>query len=327
MNPGWDDESLRPDDEPSRIARYRRLQSWYREVQLGARPGEWPGKATGDPLGSMLSPADVATQKDLNFLHPDAYAHALERIEVVRGEGGSLDPKRLTHNMLSSMPLCFNLFGALRKEPGFLGLFQELFDPEATGIVDVQCEWAPQAPSSFLNDRTAFDAVVFYQRADGPAFCGIETKYTEPFSQKQYEPSDRYRLVTAACGWFQDPSSAPDRLMGSKSNQLWRNVMLAASVELAGVGGRGSVAVVALEGDAGAANACAAVGAELSATGSQRLRSVSLEQIVDAARTSDEGLRAWADRFNRRYLDAEAPDRGDARDPAGPTLGKSLGAG
>ena len=202
-----------------------------------------------------------------------------------------------------------------------------MFDPEATGILDVQCEWAPQPPSAFLNDRTAFDAIVFYQRADGPAFCGIETKYTEPFSQKQYEPTDRYRLVTAACGWFEDPTAAPDRLKVSKSNQLWRNVILAASVELAGVHGRGSVAVVALGGDPGAANASAAVAAELSSAASERLRSVSLEQIVDAGRGSDEGLRAWANRFHRRYLDVEAPDRGETQDPEGATLGKPMSAG
>ena len=325
MNPAWDDESIRP-KEAGRIARYRRLQSWYREVQLGALPGTWPGKATNTPLGSMLSDADVVAQPDLNFLHPDAYAHAVDRIRVVRGEGGALDPKRLTANMLSSMPLCFNLFGALRNAPGFLGLFQQLFDPDATSIVDVQCEWSPQPATAFLDDRTAFDAIVFYERPDGPAFYGIETKYTEPFSQKQYEPTKRYRQVTADCGWFEDPVGAPHRLKASRSNQLWRNVMLAASMELAGLRGRGSVAVVALKGDPGAAKACAAVSNELSSTGRDRLRSVSLEQIADVARSSDAELCAWANRFHRRYLDVEAPNRREQRDPAGPTLGKPLSA-
>lgn len=325
MNLGWDDEALRP-NEPRRIARYRRLQSWYREVQLGAGPGDWPGKAIPSPLGSMLKAADVAAQPDLNFLHAGAYAHALDRIEAVRAEGGSLDPKRLKHNMLSSMPLCFNLFGSLRVMPGFLGLFKDLFDPEATNIVDVQCEWAPQPPSAHLADRTAFDAIIFYDRSDGPAFCGIETKYTESFSPKVYEPTGRYRQVTADCGWFDDPVEAPERLKASKSNQLWRNLLLAASVELAGLNGRGSVAVVALAADKGAAKAMEAVRSELAPAGLERLRSVSLERMVDHARQSDEQLRTWANRFDRRYLDVEAPDRRQTADPVGPALGKPLGA-
>lgn len=38
----WDDPRYQPTGEPSRIARYRRLQSWYREVQLGAEAGPYP---------------------------------------------------------------------------------------------------------------------------------------------------------------------------------------------------------------------------------------------------------------------------------------------
>ena len=125
----------------------------------------------------------------------------------MKAEGGSLDPVRLRRNLLSSMPLCFNLFGSLRAEPAFLTLFQRVFDPAATRIVDVICEYAPQPPKDYLDDRTAFDAVVFYETSTGPRFMGIETKYTEPFSAKEYE-SSAYTAVTTDSGWFQDPETA-----------------------------------------------------------------------------------------------------------------------
>ncbi|WP_426571321.1 PGN_0703 family putative restriction endonuclease [Aquihabitans sp. McL0605] len=317
--------SLLPASEPSRIARYRRLQSWYREVQLGARPGQWPGRPAGTLLGSMLSADDVGVQPDLNFLHPAAFEHACERIKDVPGENGALDPVRLTHNMLSSMPLCFNLFAAISSEPGFLALFQRLFDPAATAVDRLVCEWAPP-PSQHLQDRTAFDAIVFYERADGPAFVGVETKYTEPFSQREYGPTDSYRRATADCGWFHDPLSAPDRLKAARSNQLWRNVMLAASLEINGTYGRGSVAVVALDRDPGAAKACDALADELNPTGRQRLCSVSLESIVGAARDLDADLAGWADHFDRRYLDTGAVERAEGPDPTGPRLGRPLSA-
>ena len=179
----WDDQVLFPVNEPARMAKYRKLQSRYRQEVLHAKPGASGNYAA---LGSYLDADEVAANPQLNFLSPVAHAHALEREVVVRKQGGALDPVRLRRNMLSSMPLCFNLFGTMRAEPDFLVVFQELFDPDAIAIREIACEWAPQPPSAYLNDRTAFDAVVLYDTAGGPRFYGIETKYTEPFSAKEY---------------------------------------------------------------------------------------------------------------------------------------------
>ena len=92
----------------------------------------------------MLTEADVAAQPHLNFLTSEAYAHAKERIKEVNRLGGTLEPDRLRRNLLSSMPLAFNFFGALRTVPAFLELAQALWLPEAAAIIDVQCEWSPR---------------------------------------------------------------------------------------------------------------------------------------------------------------------------------------
>lgn len=106
------------------------------------------------------------------------------------------------------------------------------------------------------------------------------------------------------------------------ANQLWRNTLLAGSLEQTGEHGTGSVAVVALDGDPGATKAIDAVRSEL--TEPAPLRSVTLESIVDAAGTIA-GLRGWARRFEHRDLDVDAPDRSpDARDADGPALGARL---
>ncbi len=276
----------------------------------------------------MLRAEDVEHQPDLNFLTPAAHRHAEERISAASSENASIEVDRLRRNMLSSMPMCFNLFGAIGQEPGFLTVFQQLFDSGATSITNVVCEWAkidPKGPA-ILHDRTAFDAVVFYERSDGSAFCGIETKYTEPFSQKTHKPTNknRYREVTTESGWFVADDGAIDRLQRSASNQLWRNVMLAAAHEMAG-SGRGSVAVVALDGDSGAAKAVAAVSAELTEDHADRLPSVTLESIMAAAKAGTPELAGWADRFERRYLLVDQPDDPNAAaDPNGPRLGRDL---
>lgn len=296
LSPAWDDPAIFPANETARIAKYRRHQSWYRECVLQAAPGKF---MTYDPLGSYLHEEAASANPSLNFLTAEAEAHAVERAAVVKAEGGALDPVRLRRNLLSSMPLCFNLFGSLRGEPAFLTLFQRVFDPAATRIVDVICEYAPQPPEAYLADRTAFDAVVFYETADGPRFMGIETKYTEPFSAKEYPVSERYGTVSANSGWFVDGENAPSVLKGSKSNQLWRNLMLAASVELSGGNGHGSVAVVALEDDPGATKAITILRDHL--VDQDRLVWAPIEGLLDAADSIPE-LAEWSLAFRLRYV-------------------------
>ena len=334
----WDDPRFKPSGEASRIARYRRLQSWYREVQLGAAAGPYPTRKVDGVeqpsdklgLGSLLRAEDVAAQPDLNFIDPAAFQHARRRMDEVPGENGSLEAGRLQHNLLSSMPLCFNLFGALGavdRRPAFLALFKHLFDPAATSITEVICEWAPTEVQGNLKDRTAFDAVVFYERSDGAAFMGIETKYTEPFSQKNsvLESKPRYEEVTRSSGWFHDPEGACERLNTPKANQLWRNLILAGALDIGGSKGRGSVAVVALAGDPGADKAMTEVSAELGPDVGDRLLSVSFEAIVEAVPKVAPELEGWADRFRRRYLDVGQPDDPNAgADPHGPRLGRTL---
>lgn len=291
----WDAPELFPVGESTRVAKYRRLQSRYRHEVLHVKPGQ---AGNYPALGSYLDADEVAAQPLLNFLSQAALDHALEREASVKSERGALDPVRLHRNMLSSMPLCFNLFGTMRAEPAFLEVFQRLFDAEATQILEIICEWAPQPPSEHLDDRTAFDAVVFYDTANGLRFCGIETKYTEPFSDKVYA-SARYEEITATSGWFVGGPDAVETLKHRKSNQLWRNLMLAASLEAEGSRGAGRVAVVALADDSVAQAAISIVQPEL--VGSDRLVSVSLESIVAESRQHD-SLAPWATEFARRYL-------------------------
>ncbi len=75
---------------------------------------------------------------------------------------------------------------------------------------------------------TAFDAAILYRSGDGgTGLIGIETNYTEPLSQIEYDTAC-YREVTERCGWFRP--GAADELVARSTNQLWRNAMLAATV-------------------------------------------------------------------------------------------------
>ena len=292
--PAWNSAELQVKGDSSRVARYRRHQSRFREQELHVGPGPRP-RSPKLRVGNTLDTAAVAANPRLNFIDDDAYRHAIRRSAEVKAEGGTLEPDRLFQNLMSSMPMCFNLFGSIGTAPAFLDLVRELFDPEAVEIDEVKCE---VKPTDALGDRTAFDAIVWYRTARGePRFLGIETKYTEPFSQRVYD-NTTYREVTDASSWF--TTDAAEELHGSATNQLWRGLMLASLTEGA-TASEGRYVVVTPADDDTAREVVELAARHL--TDPSRLSWVTLEQIVACARRlGDHRLSAWAEAFASRYL-------------------------
>lgn len=357
----WDDDALVVDGDDRRQALYRRLQSWYRQKRLDA-PHGWtkPRAATAKrpaaaarPVGSRLDATWAADHPTGNFLQgcdqaSTILAYVDDRAPRVIATGGALDPVRLRRNLLSSMPLCFNLMVPLRGHPAIaLEVLRLGFGIDADelatihGIEGIECEWSPLGGTG-LGGGTAFDAVIAYRTKGRTCLLGIEAKYTEKFSATRYgEPdnpaqTERREVYTrwTRAGWFLE--GAEDRLHSSVTNQLWRNVMLGASCEeLPGVD-RVDVAVVALHDDPHADAAIAGVRADLHPDHRDRLRFVPIERLVRILERQDD-LAGWAGTFTERYLDttpalrATLEDRDrlqqflDATFPVGCELAHDLG--
>ena len=281
-------------------AKYRRLQASYREHVLGV--AEW-----GEGVGGRLIPSMLpeAAQSGLNFLNGHASAHAEERITEVPKERGSLAPDRLRRNMLSSMPLCFNIFGALRDAPGFPRMLEAAFDIHIDIVERVVCEWVPPRAGTddrdLLGDRSAFDAAVLYAAPDGRrCLLGIETKYTEPFSQVVYDKPS-YRSVHDACGWF---TADCDSLLTRPTNQLFRTVLLAAAAEASAGFDEVRVGVLTLAEDKKAETVVSTVRSSL--RDPTKVVHVSHERLRDiAASSEDPAVAEWALQFGLRYLDSD----------------------
>src|SRR5205085_12394917 len=129
----------------------------------------------GRPIGSLLAREAVEATPGLNFF-PEAVAYVDARIPQVRSTRGTLETDRFRRNMLSSQPLCFNLFGFVRSSDAFADLLGALLGISVASVEAAECEWAPE-PSP-LRDRTAFDAFVVFTTHEGERrFLGIETKY------------------------------------------------------------------------------------------------------------------------------------------------------
>jgi len=162
-----------------------------------------------------------------NFLTRQIFKAARQRMEI---RTGAIDRFRLLCNMLSSQPMSFNLFGPLQNDLSLgLRLFQLLIPGGVKKMRRVWFEYAPHPAKDYLNDMTAFDVFVEYARPDGKlAFVGIETKLTEPFSQKVYD-GPYYRR------WTEHPDSVwREETWGNLSekwiNQLWRDHLLVAAL-------------------------------------------------------------------------------------------------
>jgi len=208
--------------DPYLTARMRFHQSYYRDQVLKVPAGTGPTRNANSVLGNMLRWEDG--QRGLNFLTPAIFKHAQDRLN----DTGAVEPFRLLCNMLSSQPMCFNLFGPLIDDKELARNIVSVITGDTVDAVSrVAIEYAPEPCAEFLNDRTAFDAFIEYTSQGEHCFVGIETKLTENFSPKVYSAAK-----PGYARWL-DLDKSPfikkdwPVLTASNCNQLWRDHLLA----------------------------------------------------------------------------------------------------
>lgn len=297
--PDWSDADLLAEagDGPW-SARLRRHQSWYREVVLGLPPGDHDGR----PVASLLPQWAVDQDPTLNFVVSDeVHAAVLQRLRL-RGEGGIVEPKRLFHNLLSSQPLCFNLFGMLKWYPKELALgLSKLLDHDVAEIVDLRIEYAPRV--SGYRSGSAFDCYIEYRTGeDEHGFLGIETKYSEDLRRQKVSTNPVYEELIRT----QPQIFRPEALQAVRqpaTSQLIYNCALALklSEDRGFEEGLARCLVLSCESDDDAQSAIRSVRACL-AEPDDLLTSFSYERFLDALPFSND-LEAWKEHVRVRYLD------------------------
>ena len=140
----------------------RFLQSLWRDdaqIPIGMEILPAGDKPTRIKLGSRLH--FKAARSGLNFVAPEVY-QLVRRELILREEGAMIDVDRLFANALSSMPLCFNLFGpmALNLEMA-TAVWRRLLPSFVHSVESIGFEHSPgRGDARFLSDGTAFDAVM-----------------------------------------------------------------------------------------------------------------------------------------------------------------------
>lgn len=188
----------------------RLLQSLWRSAHgLGAGTRK-TRKGGVKRTGSRLHPE--AALEGRNFLSPDlAQLAVMERAYQERG--ALIEPERLFGNLLSSMPMAFNVAGpwSLDHELAKSVLDHLLPDVSIAKVIEVRFEHSPRrVDPAFTHDRSALDVAVVFERPDGkPGLIGFEFKYSEdPCDGRKGQPGMRFTELATQSGLFKEPTHA-----------------------------------------------------------------------------------------------------------------------
>jgi hypothetical protein len=215
-------------DAPFR-RRARLHQALWRD-RMGYPMGNGHGKPRGDRLAMPWAQETLA-----NYLTP-TIQRVVARELAAAIDGQVYQEPRIYEHLLSSQPLCFNLFGEMAEE---LDLATAVFRrrmPDLERVTAILFEKSPgRGDDAFLGDGTAHDVFVEYQTRQGSkAFLGIEVKYVEDMKAAPARHKRRYDDVAAAMGEFR-PDALPE-LRRSPLEQIWRDHLLAGSILQAAIG-------------------------------------------------------------------------------------------
>ncbi len=195
------------DNEFQREARLR--QTLWR-MKKGLPIGEHRGRQLGSRLAMPFAEESLANYLTHNI-------RDVVRAEVKKTQKLYQAP-RIYNDLLSSQPLCFNLFGELQLD---LDLATEVFGHllgEAVRVKGIAFEHSPgRGDSTFTGDRSAFDVYVTYEANGRKGFLGIEVKYVEDLGVKEARHRSRYDEIAKKMG------SSPRRLCRGSGADLLSN--------------------------------------------------------------------------------------------------------
>ncbi|MGE0047297.1 MAG: hypothetical protein AB7T08_16200, partial [Hyphomonadaceae bacterium] len=251
-------------------------------------------------LGSRL--ARHAARAGANLLGPEI--HRQTRRELAYREPGALiDEARLWSNLLSSMPLAFNLFAPVKLEPVLARRLVNALCPDfMSQVIQVVFEHSPgRGDNLFTDDGTAFDVcIIGRDKEGGRVFLAIEIKYAEGMSEAEPRHRSRYDTLAASCGLFTDADDP--WLRRNPYQQLWRQHMLAQSMVDCGLYDAGRYLLIAPRQNNDVQRAARRYAKRVIEDPSKvEFSSVTLEDVVEALRGA--GAQGHARALHERYCD------------------------
>jgi len=221
----------------------RLLQSIYRsevleEKEFGIGPyknsvhkiknasGESTGETRPSYYGNILVNGDITGK---NFFYNKTFQYAENRLKKKMKEE-TIDAYRLFNNLLSSMPMTFNLFHPLmlimEKYPKELNkMIQDVFPAlPVYEVLDIRIEFIPTPISDYINDKSAIDAVIIFKDKNYEKhLLAIEVKYTDSLGKNKASENKLKYNTAKDIGQFTDEGL---KLISKGCQQIYRNYLL-----------------------------------------------------------------------------------------------------
>jgi hypothetical protein len=242
--------------------------------------------------------------KDLlsNFL-TDTIRAAVRR-EVLgpdRDRGKLYGQPRVFNDLLSSQPLCFNLFGELQADRTLATRVLQTMTKGRIGTVTrIEFEYSPgRGDPRFTGDRSALDVYVEHERDNRRGFLGIEVKYHEGLGDVPAPHRLRYDEIARNMEAFHEDRF--EQLGNKPLQQIWRDHLLAASLLLDQASDFDDGVFVFLYPKDNDRCADAVANYRKHLVDDSSFTEWTLENVVSTVK--DCGAGKWIDQFSDRYLD------------------------
>jgi hypothetical protein len=230
-------ERITPDLGPQSLsdksftAKARKLQSLWR-VQNGLEIGIGPEKNSVDRNGQPTYYGNMikyGESNGRNFFYPETFAYAQWRVHK-KLKDETINDYRLFNNLMSSMPMAFNLFHPLMmlhtQNPAAVDkMMQNAFpDLPIYKIKEIGLEYIPTPIEHYTNDKSAMDAFIsFYDKEGGEHIIAIETKYTDSLGANKAKDNTLKTQFAIESGLFTEEGISQIK---TNCTQIYRNFLL-----------------------------------------------------------------------------------------------------
>lgn len=286
----------------------RLLQSIVR-FKMNEKPGIGPKEnskdAEGNPsyYGNMLNNGEITGK---NFILPATFLYAQERVKNKKIKE-TIDSYRLFNNMLSSMPMCFNLFHGFieikNQYPESLNKMLKkafkIYGIEIDEINEIRIEYV----SDKYEDKSAMDAAIIYSYNGKKYIIAIETKYVEPLGSNKASNNDgKYKLAKSLNIFTNEGLD----YINNGCTQIYRNFLLTEFVRLDENFTDSFSVILSPKGNTTTDKELKELRDYLLPEFHYKLIKYDLENFIEALKEDcPDEYREWLDKFYNRYLNFE----------------------
>lgn len=198
-------------------------------VEIGEEEGVGPTKSSKRKYGNMISGGEISGK---NFLMKEIFEYAKERVKNKR-KNETIDEFRLFNNLLSSMPMAFNLFHPLmlllksELEMVTQAIRSAFNNIPIYEVTEIGLEFIPTPIEKYTKDKSAMDAYIKFLDIKGDKYIiAIETKYTDVLGVNEARNCEEQKLMLIDTNLFRDGFKVLLMEGKVKLTQIYRNLLL-----------------------------------------------------------------------------------------------------